>query len=233
MQKSVRAALSDQAVDLRSFSSGIDLRPTGSPSWDLALGGVIPGITRVLGPRSFEYALSAVAADPNAAGDCVVVAVGKPPRVTANLVTRVGLHDSKILTSNDCNEIVESVRREGWRYAIIDRSDLVALGFAQAQDLDNACAESGCVLLACSGFDSSHAARVSNSPWSYCVQAVRLVPEVPSHANGVFDIRVIENPFATDIASESVVRVRISGSGRITLVDSEEGGDGALLLEII
>lgn len=233
MQKFALNGLSAQAVDLFSFTSRVDLRPTGCAPWDLALGGVTPGITRVLGPRSFEYALAAAAADPEATDDCVIVAIGRPPHVIASLANRAGLRDPKVLISNDVDAIAHSIRSNAWRYAIVDRADLVPIGFHQAQDLDKACFKTGCVAFACSGYDSSHAARVINSPWSYCVQAVRLVPEVPSHANGVFEVRVLENPLATDVASESVVRVRIAGSGRIALADSSEGGEGALLLEIM
>lgn len=233
MQEIARPGPSAQPIDLNLFPTRAELRPTGFPSWDLALGGVTPGITRVLGPRSFDYALAAIAADPESDGDCLIVAVGKPPHVVANSASRAGLKSPKVLISNDCDAVIYSIRSSAWRYAIIDRADLVPLSLAHAQELDKACSGTGSVVLACAGYDSSHSARVINSPWNYCVQAVRLVPEVPTHANGVFEVRVIDNPFATDAVSESVVRVRISGSGRISLSDSDHGAEGALVLEII
>lgn len=233
MSKRVRFGSAAQPVDLYSVRPATQLTPTGFGPWDLALGGVTPGIARILGPRSLDYALCAVAADMQSANDCLIVGIAKPPHVTSSLAKRAGLVDPKLLVSNDIDALVHSVRAGGWRYAIIDHADLIPMTFADAQELDQVCREAGCVLFACAGFDSSHAGRVQNSPWSYAVQTVRLVPEVPSHANGVFEVRVIDNPLATGVASESVVRVAISGTGRIGLAESSEGGEGALLLEII
>ena len=231
MTFSARYGLSANVVDLYSGRTPRELRRTGFAPWDLALGGVAPGITRVLGPRSFEFGLAAAAADPKSSDDTLIVGLGKPQDVLASLATRVNLVGPKILVTNDSDRLVQSVRNSGWRYVLIDQADHFRINREYAVELDSACYETETVLFACAGYDSSHAGRIATSPWSYGAQAVRLVPELPSHSNGFFEVRVIDNPLASSISSDSVVRVSISATGRIELADSSEGEE-ALILEI-
>jgi hypothetical protein len=229
MTISSRRGISARVTDLSSGHPPRELRPTGFAPWDLSLGGLAPGIARVLGPRSFEYALGVVAADPQSVDETVVIGLGKPEDVLACIAGRLGLNDLKKLPTTDCATLIHSIRAYGWRYMLIDRADLLRINYEYAVELDRACFDSRTTLFACASYDSSHAARIAASPWSYAVQSIRLVPEVPNHSNGIFEVRVIDNPLATSIASNSAVRVMIPALGPITLADPDEGVEPLIL----
>jgi hypothetical protein len=226
-----RRGIAATVVDLYSGRSCRELRRTGFAPWDLSLGGLAPGIVRILGPRSFEYGLAVAAADPDSAEETLVTGLGRPHDVLASSAKKVGLRDAKLLKTTDCDTLLHSIRTYAWRYVVVDRANLFRMNTEYSAQLDNACLDSGTTLFACAGYDPSHAARIDASAWSYAVQSVRLVPELPGHSNGIFEVRVMDNPLATSIASNSPVRVRIPACGSITIADSDEGGE-ALILEI-
>ncbi|AAS03180.1 hypothetical protein AFC81_07810 [Mycobacterium avium subsp. paratuberculosis] len=190
------------------------------------------GIVRVGGPRSLDMALMTVAAHPNTHNDVLIVGAGRSRHVLARFALRAGLVDPKLLVTNDCEAVTQSVRVNSWRYVVIDCAELMSASHDSMAKLDQACCDSGTTLFACDGPAESRAYSVDRLTWSCAVQSLRLVEEMPSHANGVFELRVVDNVPAPDIVSNSVVRVLIPANGRIGLADSGDDEEGPLILEL-
>ena len=207
------------------------MRKTGIAAWDLALGGLTPGVVRVLGPRALELVLSVVAADSDSADDSLILGLARPPRILSALAQRAQLNGPKLLTTSDPAALISSIRSYSWRYVVLDRLDALRMNSSYVRELDEACVASGTVFFACGVFDASHSGRIDKCVWSQSVQSVRLVPERTGHASGVFELRVIDNPLAPDFVSISPVSVEIAPGGEIELLDVEESL-GPLTVEI-
>ncbi|WP_157931316.1 hypothetical protein [Mycobacteroides abscessus] len=210
------------------------LKPTGFAAWDLALGGITPGVARILGPRALELSLATAAAAPGSADNTLVVGAGRSGRVLAQCARTAGLVEPRFLDTSEMAQVIEVVRRHEPTYVVLDRLESIRMVPTAIRELDAACLNVGATLFACGTYDSSHAARIGKSIWSYAVQTVRLISETPGHANGIFELRVTDNPFASPLASVSVVRIRVSPAGRIELAAStdEIDPDGPFVLEV-
>lgn len=227
----VSRAVSATVTDLYASRPASSMQPSGFAAWDLAVGGLTPGIVRLLGPRSFELALNIIAAQSNSDDDTLIIGLGRSPRVLSALARRANLDGPKLLRSADPAAIVFTVRSHGWRYVVLDRLDALRINPSFVEEIDDACVASETVLFACGSFDSAHASRIEKSAWSRSIQSVRLISERAGHANGVLELRVIDNPLAPNFVSSMPIKVEVTANGAFGLVDADEDF-GPLTIEV-
>jgi hypothetical protein len=224
-------AISATVTDLYASRPATSMQPSGFSAWDLAVGGLTPGIVRLLGPRSLELALNIIGALPNSDDDVLIVGLGRSPRVLSALARRADLDGPKLLKSADPAVIVHTIRSHGWRYVVLDRLDVLRMNPSFVEEIDEACVASETVFFACGTFNSAHASRIEKSSWSRSIQSVRLISERAGHANGVFELRVIDNPLAPNFVSTMPIKVEITANGRFGLRDVDEDF-GPLMVEV-
>jgi hypothetical protein len=221
--------ISTEVVDLYSFKPIQPLTPSHLAAWDLALGGVTPGIVRIFGNKSLELALAVAAADiERSRDDCLITGCGRTPRDLATAANTAGLDGPKILKEqDDWAYILHRIRNYQYRYVIVAGVDALAGNRSSVTDLDAACVEADTVLFACSEKPSEA------SKWSYAIQTVRLIPPRRYHGSGIFEICVLKNPAATSRTSKSLVCVEIEPSGHVSrsLVQGDDGGPGVTRVE--
>jgi hypothetical protein len=223
--------ISTELVDLYSVKPIQPLTPSHLAAWDLALGGVSPGIVRIFGNKSFELALAVAAADvERSRDDCLVAGCGRTPRELASAAKTAGLDGPKVLLEPDrWDYVTHWIRSYQYRYVIAAGVDMLGGNRSSVKDLDAACIETGTVLFACSEEPSQA------SEWSYAIQAVRLIPPRRYHGSGIFEICVLKNPAATSLTSKSIVRVEIAPSGYVSrdLVQRDDAGPGVARVESV